>query len=419
VNVTVSAAGNPKAVFLYRDDRLIATLTPNADGMAQFIDDTEWVRPGVGYRYAARAVGENGAFSAIKEIVIPTPDKRPDFIITYLSTDKPEHEIKAGDKIRFYGLIKNVGEGASPYSKRMPDQSENMYDVSVALTVQTDGKDNRWGGGAAGGRPYNPGEEREVKTGGGATGGVWTATEGLHILRGHVDDISRVFGESNRWNNARETTIQVGPTKGGWIKMNSMEAPWRIDLTQEGTEDWFHAAGWGDRGTNTRKKNPANADRRLTLPVPIAEKKGHIDITSGGPIRVTWSDGEGKEKEENGTHAGMWGNVVGNGVKFTAPADTQLRRLRVYVGLIEGGQGQFTAKLSDGSAPEVVSKGWNANWNGNKWAATPGNGSVMYETIYKAAKDGETLEVTWSLLDEPNRFRAQFRLGAATLAKAE
>ncbi|MDR2849147.1 MAG: hypothetical protein LBW77_01175 [Verrucomicrobiota bacterium] len=416
VAVTVSGIGG--TALLYRDDCFLAAL-PLVNGRATFTDDTEWIRPGIGYRYAAQLVFPDGMLSAKTETVIAAAEKYPDFVLSTFGMDgiALNREIAVGTPVTFTGKIKNAGDGASPSSKRMPGQPPQMYDVSVALTVTVDGKDAMWGSGGAD-APYAPGEERGVAVSGGHNRGVWVATPGLHVVRAEIDDLRRVFSEKTHWNNVEEFTVQVGPTGGGKIFMRSTAAPGSVDLTADGASDWLHPAGWQDKGQVVRKAKPADAARRITLPESVG--KGHTDLTLGGPIQQTWSDGDAVPENRGGTHTGLWGNNVGNGVGFTVPADTTPRRLRVYCGLLEGASGKFTAKLSDGSAPEVVSTGWSANLNGQGflWAAQPASGSVMYEVVYQAAKDGETLAVTWSLNSEPNRFRGQWRLGAVTLSPA-
>lgn len=414
VEISVSDVKNAVVVLLSRDDRLVDSL-PVKDGLATFIDDTEWIRPGIGYRYTAVSVDKNGCFSPQAQTVIVTPNRLPDFVITDLRAnidlDKP---IEPNTLIRFRGTIKNIGDGASPGPKRMPDQPPSMYDVDVALTVTVSGNAPMWGGDAAADRPYEPGEEREVTITGGSDGGQWRATPGLHVIRAQIDDLNRIVSEKNRFNNIREWTIQVGPTQGGSLSMVSTIAPREFGLTADGTLDWLHVGGWNDHGTTTRKLLKTSTRRRIS-DVTKLEAEGHIDATIGGPVRVAWTDGE-QTPRNDGTNDGIWGNCVGNGVKFTVPADKKPRRLRIYAGLLDGGAGKLTAKLSDGSAPELVSTGWSANRNGFLWAAQPGSVSVMYEIVYRSANDDQTLEVTWSLDGEPTRFRSQFRLGAITLS---
>ena len=426
VELTIKASGNPVAVLLFRDDRFLTAL-PVVDGTATYVDATEWIRPGVGYRFAAQSVGRNRAFSERTTFVAATPDRRPDFGLETLEAVVNGVPVPAGTviepgaKVRFQGRVKNIGEGASPHATRLGDQPEDMYDVMVALVVSVDGK-VFWGD-RDGRTPYKPGEARDVAVAGGPHGAEWTATPGLHVVRGEVDDLRRVFEDNNRNNNFREITVQVGPTAGGRLSMTSSAASREMNLTHDGPTDWMHVAGWDGEKNQCRptRKQVVGDARRLGLPQRLGQAEGTIMTTVGGPVRVSWDDGDA-EDGARGPRAGngaIWGNGVGNGVRFIAPADQRLRRLRVYTGLIEGAGGRFTARLSDGSAPEVVSTGWTANRNGPHflWAAQPGAMAVVYELVYCAAGDGATLEVEWSIENEPNRFLGQFRLSAITLTE--
>lgn len=132
-------------------------------------------------------------------------------------------------------------------------------------------------------------------------------------------------------------------------------------------------------------------------------------------MSVKWSDGAPTAKIDD-THASLWLNVVGHGYGFTAPADTQARVLRVYVGAINGAACTLTAHLSDGSAPDYVSKTFDGNL-APSFAPVPDGFTTVYTLRYRAAAANQKLNVTWTLTGEPNQFLAQCRLQAATLSK--
>jgi hypothetical protein len=114
----------------------------------------------------------------------------------------------------------------------------------------------------------------------------------------------------------------------------------------------------------------------------------------------------------------MWGNGIGTAWSFTVPAAKKARVLTFYGAGIEGATGRFTATLSDGSAPAYVSTTWTGNSGMGNWAAAPGGFSTVFQVRFRAASDDQKLTVEWKLEDEPNRFRAQLRFQAATLAEA-
>jgi|GEM_PF-1657146 len=81
---------------------------------------------------------------------------------------------------------------------------------------------------------------------------------------------------------------------------------------------------------------------------------------------------------------------VGSGLKFTVPADTSLRTLKVYAG-IQGATGTFTAALSDGSA---------AAYTDSSLTEPSGNSSNIksgvYTLNYRAASAGQILTVSFA-----------------------
>lgn len=184
-------------------------------------------------------------------------------------------------------------------------------------------------------------------------------------------------------------------------------APGSVDLTAEGTEDWVH---WGQGGKEGVKRKASGGNKIGTL---LDVGTGYRDATVGEGMSVRWSDGAPTAKVDD-SHSGLWLNGVGHGYRFSAPADTHERTLRVYVSGIEGAGCVLSAHLSDGSAPDYVSPTFDGNLS-NSWSAVPGGFTGVYTLRYRAAGPGQTLVVTWTLTTEPNRFLGQARLQAATL----
>ncbi len=375
----------PAGYFVYRNGWCIGSTT-----QTNLLDRNAWIRPGLGYTYAVQAYDKDGNMSERTSQVVQTLAKFPDYVITDLGLDNPD--AKPGDPVRFYATIKNVGEGASPVA--MP----------ISVTFHLDGKVMSWGGTA----DLAPGQEEKCVAGGGAEP-VWTATAGPHLLEAHIDDVNRISEESDKVNDVQDKSFVIGSSSQGELLGASQEAPWRVDLTQEGTEDW---AQWGlnDVKTHNRKAGVGEISD-VTQGGP-----GFMSSTSGFAVRTAWQDGA-PTKSMEGTNSGLWLNGVGNSFVFTAPADTTERTLKVYAGGIEGASCSFTATLSDGSAPAYVSKTWTGNSGHENWAPVPGAFSVVYTIHYHAASAGQTLKIEYKLDDEPNRFRGQARLGAASLAK--
>ena len=370
--------------FVFRNGWHIATVTETA-----YTDHSSWLRPGLGYTYALRAFNDTGVMSLKSEKIVTTAPKFPDLILTDVRPENAAY--KVGDKLRFTSRVRNIGAGSTPPN------------ISVSTTWAVDGKVVSWGGRNG---PVKPGEEFPLLGDGGP--GPWTATAGTHLLRCVIDDVNRLPGEF-KGNNLIEQTFVVGDAPKGLLSAQTNCAPGALDLTKEGSADWVH---WGlaDKASVTRKVN-GGAIGDLT---PIGT--GYCDATAGSPIGIQWSDGA-PVRETRDTHSGLWWNGVGTGRSFTVTADTKTRVLRVYVSGINGAGGEFTAKLSDGSAPDYVSHAWNGNAGNGDWAPVPDGFSAVYTIHYHAASAGQKLAVEWKLASEPNAFAGQGRMQAVTLAE--
>ena len=101
------------------------------------------------------------------------------------------------------------------------------------------------------------------------------------------------------------------------------------------------------------------------------------------PRTISWSGGtptaSGSNRNGVSSIAG-----IGNGFQISAPADTAVRKLTVYVGAWQAG-GKLTAHLSDSSAPDYVNS-----------SLSSGSGpDGVYTLTYRAASAGQTISVTW------------------------
>jgi len=374
--------------FLFRNGWHIATTSTTTT----YLDQSTWLRPGLGYTYAVQAFSATGVMSAQNTVIIQTAARIPDLAVTALYLDNPTP--KPGEKVHLDAKMKNIGAGMTP--PRIP----------VGATWLIDGKVIGWSTPLG---PLKPGEEWTLSANdGGADHGQWTATPGTHLLTCVLDDINRLPGE-NKKNNYADRTIVVGETYAGEILGATQAAPGGVDVTHEGTLDWIH---WGlDGKNNINRKAGANL-----FGVPLVKfGAGYCDATSGCPVAISWRDGAPTAHATN-TYAGLWWNVVGTAQSFTAPADTTTRVVRIYVAGIEGAGGTLSATLSDHAAPPYISSTWDGNAGNGAWAAVPDGFSAVYTIRYRAASAGQQLTITWKLTSEPNRFLGQARLQAATLA---
>ncbi|MEJ7712616.1 MAG: hypothetical protein WKF84_22905 [Pyrinomonadaceae bacterium] len=90
------------------------------------------------------------------------------------------------------------------------------------------------------------------------------------------------------------------------------------------------------------------------------------------------------------TPTGIYLIGANNGFRLSVPADTQVRALKLYVG-VWAAQGKLEVTLSDGSAPAYI----DTNVQG---AIGPGI-NVIYTINYQAASSGQVLTVRWTVLN--------------------
>jgi len=164
------------------------------------------------------------------------------------------------------------------------------------------------------------------------------------------------------------------------------------DYSNEGTLDW---AVWG-----TEASNPTAAVRKSGANALISE----LEIVGGaqpeayaqtwwGTHAASWNDGDPIPKADGSPSAVMVGGT-NNGFRFTVPADTERKRLRIYLGVM-GAKGVLTASLSDGSAPDYTTSYDDASPDviNNSGGAR----SRVVTLDYKAASPGQTLTVTYTM----------------------
>ena len=156
-----------------------------------------------------------------------------------------------------------------------------------------------------------------------------------------------------------------------------------LNLTAEGFIDWAH---WGFGG-------PAifNHQNGITQQISNFSLIGTTSPTwfADCPTTFSWTNGT-PTLNVSGTTTGISvGGQAGNGLEITIPADTNLKTLKLYVGVWYT-QGKLEAILSDGSAPAFVDTSMNNN---------AGASSALYTIQYKAATPGQTLKVRYTILN--------------------
>ncbi len=384
-----AGAGAVAGYFVFRNWAFVARTSAR-----NFTDRDALLKPALGYTYAVQAYDPAGNVSPAAQAVVAMPDRRPDLILTDLATDPADP--KPGDAVTFVGTVRNIGDGPTP------------VDTMLGLEFSVDGQFTSWS--TNDGTSLGPGESTVLRANGGPRGTpLWTATQGAHVLKGHVDGgYQRIPGERSPYNNMRERSLLVACNTPGALLGQMDPQPGIADLTANGAEDWVHW-GLGGRDAVNRKRGGGGLFSALTK---IGD--GYMDRQPGCPISARWTDGSPVERV-NDTHDCLWWNCLGHGYGFSVPADTGWRTLKVWVAGLQSG-GALTAKLSDGSAPQYVSTAWARGGedsniiHGQAWSA-------VYTFQYHAASAGQTLTVSWTLCDEQNRFLGQGQLQGAALSR--
>ena len=183
-----------------------------------------------------------------------------------------------------------------------------------------------------------------------------------------------------------------------------------VDLTILGKLDWVH---WGlqtDSSISRKSGTPPLISDYSVLGTGLVYPYQYSDNANG----YTWYDGSPSITQTN-TTTGVWAyqayppELLGSGFQITAPADTDLKTLQVFVGTFAA-RGQFQATLSDGGLPYTDSSLFNSG-NG------PGG---VYVLNYKANTPGQTLTVKWTLSQRAagtNSITGNVTLQAAALTR--
>src|SRR5215207_4736822 len=142
-------------------------------------------------------------------------------------------------------------------------------------------------------------------------------------------------------------TAQALPDAAGSLRgrFTSPPTPRTVNLTPEGVLDWAH---WGNGGAQVFD-HKAGVAQQISNFTRIGTSS--TNWLNDNPTHFSWTDGTPTASVSD-TQTGVW-VLSGNGFEFTAPADTAVRTLKVYVG-VWSAQGRLEASLSDGSAPDYV-----------------------------------------------------------------
>jgi hypothetical protein len=222
---------------------------------------------------------------------------------------------------------------------------------------------------------------------------TWSnAPLGRHVLTAVATDNAGVSRASI------PVEVFVHATSGS--QTNSLAfAPPTVDLTTEGAADWVH---WGlTTNTSVDRKNGVPAQISNFTPVGPAAVQRYADNFTA----FAWTDGM-PTSATPGTTSGVFITGLSNGFALTAPADSNSRKLRIYVGAYAV-RGQLLAYLSDFSARPYIDTSINdISWD-NEYA--------VYQIDYRAASAGQQLKVEYRSLNLLDPVYGNVTLQAATL----
>ena len=164
-----------------------------------------------------------------------------------------------------------------------------------------------------------------------------------------------------------------------------------VNLTSEGGLDWVHWGLYTDTSLD-RKAGvvPQISDFTVLYDTNNVNGYAYVYRFADNYNGYSWSDGTPTATVTN-TTTGVWAYgipLIGSGFEVTAPADTNTRTLKVYVGAY-GARGKFEAFLSDGSA---------RGYTNSSAILNMANGpSGVFSVTYAAAAASQKLVVRWTV----------------------
>ena len=187
---------------------------------------------------------------------------------------------------------------------------------------------------------------------------------------------------------------------GGSISASMVVSPvGLVNLTTGGVVDWAH---WGLNG-------PTSFDHKGGVTQSISN---FTKIGTGGlswftdcPTSFSWTDGTPTLSVSSTATGDNTNGSVGNGFEFTVPADTNVRTLKLYVGVWYT-QGKLEASMIDGTAATFTDTALNNNG---------GASFGLYTINFKAGSTGQTMKIRFTILNQYFSSNGNVALEGATL----
>lgn len=184
------------------------------------------------------------------------------------------------------------------------------------------------------------------------------------------------------------------PPDQGAISIAAGAVPPLVDLSAEGSRDWVH---WGEESTFSLERD-RDGGFAILEGTPSAPRFRH----ALSPQRFAWTGGDPVDNSD-GTPTGVRTCGAGNAFTLSAPAGTQTRVLRLYLGVVAA-RGRLEASLTAGSATRTATIEQRAG----------DFRSVVYTLTYRAPKNAR-ISLKWVTLEAFGNGCGGVALDAATL----
>jgi len=201
---------------------------------------------------------------------------------------------------------------------------------------------------------------------------VWT-----NVPAGNYSLTVRATDNQNATFTSEPVSLYVVNT-GGSLSGSVTQSPAALNLSSEGLLDWGH---WGVSKFNSfNHKVSGNQISGVSIvaggvPSRYADNGVSFSWTNGTPVLAT-----------NNTTTGIFIKGLGNGFQMSVPAETKLKRVKIYLGLFAA-RGHFEATLSDFSAPPFID---------DSMTSLFGNRYGVYTLDFSAATSNKTLIVKYT-----------------------
>jgi len=308
--------------------------------------------------------------------------------LTVSYTINAMHDVELGSAFLQAASLVFIGTNKPPSVALTSPAPESNFLLSSSITITVDAFDV-------------DGSIREVEfyDGSAKLGGttnspytfVWTtAAAGFHQLNAVARDDSGA--------TTRSRSVEIFVVAPGGVLSGLGVPPGDVNLTAEGTSDWAH---WG-LITENSFDHKAGVTPQISNYALLGTEPAYPYADNSNSY--TWTDGTPTLSALQ-TITGVYVVGIDNGFEITAPADTTLKTLKVYVGTY-GARGKLRAFLSDFTAPLYTDTNIDNVGNG------PGG---VYALHYQAASPEQTLTARFTVLDMHDRSYGNVTLQAATL----